>query len=158
MLQSWSVNQSSLTALEDFGQEIPDGGAVLVLPVVRLGSGYTLAMQQSKVTLALDLDVAFDGQRAFVLNAGDVSFHPRVGAEYVFRESVALRAGVSRVQVSDQIGGLNLTPNVGAGLRLSQISLDYGFGDFAGLSSDLGLSHRISAHLTLQQPRLKRPD
>jgi hypothetical protein len=157
MLQSWSINKSSLVQLADFQQEIPEGGTFLVLPVARLGGGYRAMMGPSTVTLALDLDVAFDGQQAFVLNAGDVSFHPRLGAEYTFKEVVSLRAGISRVLVSDAIG-FDVTPTVGAGLRLNQISLDYGFGDFAGLTSDLGFSHRVSARLILQQPRLKRDE
>ena len=48
---------------------------------------------------------------------------------------------------SDTVGGINVTPNVGAGLRLNQFSIDYGFGDFAGITSDLGYSHRIAATL-----------
>lgn len=155
MLQSWSINKGELAQLADFQQEIPEGGTFLVLPVARLGGGYQMPVGSSRLTLAMDVDVAFDGQQAFVLNAGDVSFHPRVGAEYAFKDVVFLRAGISRVQISDDIG-LDVTPTVGAGLQLNQIALDYGFGDFAGLSSDLGFSHRISARLTLQQPRMKR--
>ncbi len=155
MLQSWSINQGELAQLEDFGQEIPEGGTFLVLPVLRLGAGYAFPFEQSKLLFAADLDVAFDGQQAFVLNAGDVSFHPRIGAEYSFKDVVLLRAGISRLLVSDALG-VDVTPNVGAGLKLNQFTIDYGFGDFAGVSSDLGFSHRISARLILQQPRLKR--
>ncbi|MEZ4700400.1 MAG: PorV/PorQ family protein [Rhodothermales bacterium] len=158
MLQSWSVNKAELAALEDFGQEIPNGGTVLVLPVLRLGAGYVAPLRSSSLTLAFDMDVAFDGQQAYVLNAGDMSFHPRVGAEYLFKNVVALRAGISRMLVSDTVGGINLTPNVGAGLRLNQFNIDYGFGDFAGLTADLGFSHRIAARLVLQQPRMARPE
>ena len=157
MLQSWSINRSELAQLEDFNQEIPEGGTFLVLPVARLGMGYLQPMGLSKFIVGVDLDVAFDGQQAFVLNAGDISFHPRIGAEYTFRDVVSLRAGISRVLVSDDLG-LDVTPTVGAGLRLNQIFLDYGFGDFAGLTADLGFSHRISARLVLQQPRLKRDE
>ena len=156
MLQTWSTNQGELAALEDFNQEIPDGGTFLVLPVARLGAGYFIPFKQSGLTLAFDMDIAFDGQQAFVLNTGDISYHPRVGVEYVFRDVVALRGGISRVLVSDDLG-LDVTPTVGAGLKLNQISIDYGFGDFAGVSSDLGFSHRIAARLVLQQPRLERP-
>ena len=155
MLQSWSINQGELVQLEDFGQEIPEGGTFLVLPVLRMGAGYTLPFQKSHLLLAADLDIAFDGQQAFVLNAGDVSFHPRIGVEYGFADVVFLRGGISRLLVSDELG-VDVTPNVGAGLKLNQFTIDYGFGDFAGVSSDLGFSHRISARLILQQPRLKR--
>ena len=157
MLQSWSINNSELAQLSDFQQEIPEGGTFVVLPVVRLGAGYTMPLQQeSALMFAVDMDIAFDGQQAFVLNTGDISYHPRVGVEYLFKNVVALRGGISRVLVSDDFG-LDVTPTVGAGLRLNQISVDYGFGDFAGISSDLGFSHRIAARLVLQQPRSKRP-
>ena len=155
MLQTWSINRSELAPLEDIKQEIPEGGTFLVLPVARLGAGYLVQMGLSRLILAADLDVAFDGQQAYVLNAGDVSFHPRIGGEFTFKEVVSLRAGVSRVLVNSDFG-IDVTPTVGAGLRLNQIFLDYGFGDFAGISSDLGFSHRISARLVLEQPRLKR--
>ncbi|MEM8489041.1 MAG: PorV/PorQ family protein, partial [Bacteroidota bacterium] len=59
MLQSWSINQGELSQLEDFGQELPEGGTFVVLPVLRLGAGYHLPMDQSHLLLAADLDVAF---------------------------------------------------------------------------------------------------
>ncbi|NBB75620.1 MAG: PorV/PorQ family protein [Bacteroidetes bacterium] len=167
MLQSWSVNRSAFQATdgdgnsipfeEAFGQAIPVGGTALVLPVARLGSGIVLPIGTAhRVTLGLDVDLAFDGQQAFVPNVGDVSFHPRIGGEYSYKDVVALRAGVNRMQVGDDIG-LDVTPSVGAGLTLDQFSIDVSFGDFTGLTAeDLGYSYRISAQLRLEQPGLKR--
>ena len=34
--------------------------------------------------------------------------------------------------------GLDIVPSVGAWIRLGPLSIDYGFGDFGGLVSDLG--------------------
>lgn len=167
MLQSWSVNPDAFQATdgdgnpisyeEAFDQELPEGGTALVLPVARLGSGLVVPLGAAhRVTLGLDVDVAFDGQRAFVPNVGDVSFHPRLGGEYSYRGVVALRAGVNRVQYGEDIG-LDVTPSVGAGLNIEQFSLDVSFGDFAGLTAeDLGYSYRISAQLRLEQPGLRR--
>lgn len=167
MLQSWSVNPDAFQATdgdgnpvpyeEAFGQAIPEGGTALVLPVARLGSGVVLPIGAvHRVTLGLDVDLAFDGQQAFVPNVGDVSFHPRIGGEYSYNDVVALRAGVNRVQMGDAIG-FDMTPSVGAGLTLDQFSIDVSFGDFAGLTAeDLGYSYRISAQLRLEQPGLKR--
>jgi hypothetical protein len=125
--------------------------------VARLGSGVVLPIGAAhRVTLGLDVDLAFDGQQAFVPNVGDVSFHPRVGGEYSYKDVVALRAGVNRVQVGEAIG-LDVTPSVGAGLTLDQFSIDVSFGDFTGLTAeDLGYSYRISAQLRLEQPGLRR--
>jgi hypothetical protein len=188
MLQSWSVNPSAFevnctnpldgepfdACLNDdgsliegnaaryqavFDQRIPQGGTALVLPVARLGSGAVWPVGDGHtVTVGLDVDVAVDGQRAFVPNIGDVSFHPRLGAAFRYAGVVELRGGLRRLQVGDEIG-VDLTPSVGAGLDLEQVSVDFSFGDFAGLvAEDLGFSYRISAQLRLEQPGLERPE
>ncbi len=154
--QAYESNADRYRAL--FDQRMPEGGTELVLPVARLGAGTMLPVAgASEVTLGLDMDVFFDGRGAYAASVGDVSFEPRLGAEFDYRGVVALRGGISRVQYGEDLG-LSLTPSVGAGLRLAQFSVDYAFGDFAGASRDLGFSHRISAQLRLEQPRLKRGD
>jgi hypothetical protein len=156
MLQSWSVNQGALGNISEvFGQELPSGGTELVLPVARLGSGLILPMGANRLVFGVDLDMAFDGQNAFVANIGDISFHPRLGTEFVIQDVVALRAGINRFTFID---GMSVTPSVGTGLQLKQLSFDYGFGDFAGLASELGFSHRVSIRLVLEQPGLKRSE
>lgn len=152
MLQSWTVNEGSLTNLvEVFGDEMPEGGTELVLPVLRLGSARIIPVGPGTVTVSADVDVAFDGQQANAFSAGEVSFHPRLGTEYAWRDLIALRMGLSRIQYVDG-DGLDLTPTLGAGLRLERIRMDYGFGDFAGLVSDLGFSHRISVNFLISSP------
>jgi len=145
MLQSWSVNNEELTDLvEVFGEELPEGGTELVLPVARLGAARSVDFSSSKLIVSMDADVAFDGQQANSFGAGDISLHPRLGAEYSYMDLVAVRVGFSRIQ-HVEAEGLDLTPTAGAGLRFGGIAVDYSFGDFAGLVSDLGYSHRVSA-------------
>ena len=162
MLQSWSINEAAfaldarddedLTFSEVFGQDLPTGGTALVLPVVRLGSGAVWPVGRHAVTLGFDTDIAFDGQQAFVPNIGDVSFHPRLGGAFSYAGVAELRAGISRVQVGEDIG-LDITPSVGAGLTLNQVAIDFSFGDFAGLTAqDLGYSYRISARVRFEPP------
>ena len=169
MLQSWSVNASAFaiddtnpttgeayTFEEVFDQELPQGETFLVLPVARLGSGIIFpAGTGNTLTVGLDLDVAFDGQQVNAFNAGDVSFHPRAGTEFNFRNVVALRVGINRVSHGSSYG-LDIVPSAGAGLRLSAFTVDYGFGDFGGLTSELGYSHRISVHYSLERQSLRR--
>ena len=158
MLQTWSVNNEAFAEAEatyaDF--DIPAGGVEYVLPVMRLGSGMIVPFgDETSMTLGFDVDVAFDGQQAYALNTGDLSFHPRIGGEFNYKGVVALRAGLNQATSSDR-DGFSVTPAIGAGLNLNMIGVDYGFGDFAGLSSDLGYSHRISVHLRLNQSRWER--
>lgn len=151
MLQSWTVNEGALTNLvEVFGDDMPEGGTELVLPVVRMGVARMVTAGQGVATFAVDMDMAFDGQQANAWNAGDVSFHPRIGAEYAYRDAVALRAGLSRIQPVEG-EGLDVVPTIGAGLHFHRIHVDYGFGDFAGLVADLGRSHRISVNFLIRQ-------
>ncbi|MEM8557409.1 MAG: PorV/PorQ family protein [Bacteroidota bacterium] len=172
MLQAWTVNDAAFQDLyEDpdnpgsflgfsdvFGQDAPVGLTELVLPVARLGTAYALPVTEDiGLNLGFDLDLAFDGQQAYVFNAGDLSFRPRLGTEVTYRGLVALRAGIADVTTSDRYG-TQLTPTIGAGLALDQINVDYGFGDFGGLQSELGSTHRISVMLTLEQPRFARAD
>jgi hypothetical protein len=153
MLQTWSVNAEAVQPIGDvFGETLPEGGTELVLPVLRLGSGYVLPMGEHRLTFGLDVDLAFEGQKANVWNAGEVSMHPRLGAEYSFRDAIALRAGINRIG-SNASGGTDIVPTVGAGVHLSRFSVDYGFGDFAGIPSELGYSHRISASVTFGPAR-----
>jgi hypothetical protein len=169
MYQSWSVNPDAFNTNDDlnpatgqpytfqetFGQELPSGGTYVVPPVARIGTGYALPLGTSSLTIGADVDLAFDGQEAYAFNAGPVSLHPRVGTEFNYRGVIALRAGVARLAPGPN-DELQFTPALGAGLQLAQVSLDYGFGDFAGATSDLGLTHRIAARLTLEQPRMAR--
>jgi len=153
MLQSWTVNSSSLQNLKDvFGDDLPEGGTEIVLPVIRLGSGYEIVYPDSRLQLAFDVDIAFDGQQGNAISVGKSSYHPRVGAEYSYHDAFALRAGLSRIQKTDR-EGWDITPTIGAGFSLSKVQFDYGFGDFAGLVSDLGYSHRLSVQLLLSTSR-----
>ena len=168
MLQSWSVNPSAFaiddtnpntgapyTFQEVFAQELPTGETFLVLPVLRLGSGLVLPVGLlSTVTIGLDMDFAFDGQQANAFSAGAISVHPRAGVEYSFQQVLAIRAGINRL--ASGTSGLDIVPSVGAGFRLGSIAVDYGFGDFGGLVSELGYSHRISVHFSLERQRWAR--
>lgn len=142
MVQSWSVDAERFEQLE--GEARPVGLTEKVERVVRLGAATETALSPAVgLTLAADVDLGFDGRRANVLDAGGVSFQPRAGAEVRFRDVLALRAGVSDVTTNERFG-TQLTPAVGAGVRLGGLAVDYGFGDFGGLSSELGFSHRVS--------------
>ena len=142
MVQSWSVDAERFAEVEEASR--PVGLTELVLPVARLGASTDVPLSDDlALTLATDLDLAFDGQSANVLDAGGVSFRPRLGAEMTYRDVLAFRAGIADVATSDDFG-TQLTPSVGAGVRLGRFDVDYGFGDFGGLASELGYAHRVS--------------
>ena len=142
MVQSWSVDAERFAEVEE--ESRPVGLTEIVLPVARLGASTRLPLSADiGLTLATDLDLAFDGQKANVIDAGPVSLRPRLGGELSYRDLVAFRAGISDVATGESFG-TQLTPTVGAGVRLGGLDVDYSFGDFGGLASELGYSHRVS--------------
>ena len=155
MLQSWSVDEARF---EDVPEESrPQGLNQYVRPVARLGAATEIPLSDDiGLMSAADLDLGFDGRSANVLDAGGVSFLPRVGAELNYRQILAFRAGISDLATSDRFG-TQLTPTVGAGIRLGQFDVDYGFGDFGGLASDLGMAHRVSLAYRFGAERVPAP-
>ena len=142
MIQAWSVDEAQFEQVSE--ESRPVGLTEVVLPVARLGASSARSLSDDVgLTLAADLDLGFDGQRANTFNLGDVTFRPRIGGEMTYRDLLAFRAGIAEVTTNERFG-TQITPSVGAGVRLGALAVDYGFGDFGGLTSELGYSHRVS--------------
>ena len=155
MLQSWSIDEAQFEQLDAASR--PVGLTEIVLPVARLGASTQIPFGENfGITAAADLDLGFDGQRANVLNAGDLTFRPRIGGELLYRDALAFRAGIADLTTNAEFG-TQITPAVGMGLKLGALNVDYSFGDFGGLSSELGYSHRVSVGYRLSGDRFARP-
>ncbi len=155
MVQSWSVDADRFAEVPE--ESRPVGLTEIVLPVARLGASTLVPLSADVgLTLAADVDLAFDGQKANVIDAGVVSFRPRVGGELSYRDLLAFRAGISDVATGETFG-TQLTPTVGAGVRVGGLDVDYSFGDFGGLASELGFSHRVSLAYRFGAPASPAP-
>lgn len=155
MVQTWSVDAARFEQLAE--ESRPVGLTEIVLPVARLGASTRVPLSDDiGLTLAGDLDLGFDGQRANVVDAGGLSFRPRLGGELAYRNALALRAGLSELTQND-LYGTQMTPSVGVGFALGPVNVDYGFGDFGGLSSELGYAHRLSVGYRLTNSGFARP-
>lgn len=149
LLTFWSVNENELEPLrnyfsdEQIDQAFPRGQAEVSLPYLRTGVAWVHAFDDLTLAAGVDLDLMFEGRDRFVINAGPVSFHPRVGLEAGYLNSLFFRAGLADISTTFD-NRVNLSPAVGTGFRVGTVFVDYGFGSFAGNSSVLGNSHRIS--------------
>jgi hypothetical protein len=124
------------------------GTTELISPTLKLGSAYFIDAFDGRFAPAADVDVRFDN-RQYASNAhlGMVSFDFHSGLEFDFRQIVAVRGGYS------DIG----TFNVGAGIRLPKLSIDYSFARFNGGEQDnLDSTHRISLTFTLEAEQFAR--
>lgn len=118
----------------------------LISPTLKLGSAYFIEAFGGRLAPAVDIDLRFENRRyASNTHIGPVSLDLHSGMEFDFRNLVALRVGYS------DIGSLNL----GAGIHLPKLNLDYSFSKFDGVNQ-LGNTHRISITFTLEAEQFAR--
>ncbi|MFA5669549.1 MAG: PorV/PorQ family protein [Balneolaceae bacterium] len=140
----WDVNENEFEGFQEvFGDSIPSGQNEYVLPSVSLGASKEFSFNDFKLITALDTELLFENRRAYYLNVGSMSLEPHVGAELSYKDLISFRTGVTDF-VTDPVSGFSVSPTLGLGLQLKSFNLDYGFASFAGSTSTLGFTHRIS--------------
>lgn len=149
MMKFWSVNESEFGNFEEnFGDEIPSGQNERVLPTLKAGVGHSRQFGDFLMTGALDVDMRFENRQAFFINIGRVSFEPHAGVETTYKERLSLRVGLTDV-TTDTRGSVYISPTLGAGIHLKNVFVDYGFANFGGGATSLGVTHRISLRVTI---------
>lgn len=149
MMKLWTVNQDELKELADsFQDEIPEGVNERVPPTVKFGVSQFFEFGNFTLLAAADTDFRFEGRQAYYINLGDASIEPHIGSELGYQNLLFLRAGITDFN-TDPDGSFYVSPTLGAGLRVGSVYLDYGFASFAGISSDLGFTHRLSLKVDL---------
>lgn len=117
-------------AIQNLGTKLKYVGEGDKLPLrIKLGIGHRL-IQSPLNKLILGLDV--------ISETGEGRYHLNSGLEYSFREIASVRVGYNTDRVSSL--GSKAGFSLGAGLKFSQYSIDYGFVPYG----DLGDSHRLS--------------
>lgn len=118
----------------------------LISPTMKVGSAYFIEAFGGRFTPAFDVDFRFEN-RAYASQAhlGGISLDFHSGLEFDFQNLVALRIGYG------DIGSLN----VGAGVHLQKLTIDYSFAKFDG-ANQLGNTHRISLTFTLEAEQFAR--
>ena len=157
---AWTFNTSTFEqAFVNTGNDVPQNRVEITPPTARLGIGYDLRLGSNlSFLLAVDNDFYFDGPRsASVVQLGNISLDPRVGAEIAYvndedRKVAALRGGFYNLQNIKDLEGEDATglfPTIGAGIGVGNFQIDYALANIGNLSENLH-SHVISLKLQLQ--------
>lgn len=154
MQKMWTVNEEefqtdTLSFQELFGDEIPSGQNEYVLPSIRLGASKTFIINDFDFVAATDFNLLFENRRAYYMNIGSMSIEPHLGAEATYKKRISVRAGLTDF-ITDPESGFSVSPTLGLGFRVATFYIDYGFASFAGNSSNLGYTHRISLKFNLK--------
>jgi hypothetical protein len=140
---AWSFNTEQFAdVFAATGNEIPQNSLELTLPKLIPGVAYTTDLSKKfSLTTALDLDVTFDGQRNVVVSSDPISIDPHAGFELGFDKFIFLRGGIGNIQKVKELSGRKTTvaqPNVGIGIKLKNLTIDYALTYLGSTSESLG--------------------
>lgn len=139
---AWTYNTENLEAVfKETGNAIPENGLEVTLPRLILGTAFkTNIVKKITVNPAIDLDITFDGKRNVPVKTDVMSIDPKVGVEFGYDDFIFLRAGLGNIQTIKNIDASTSTtaqPNIGIGLRLKNVTIDYALTNIGNTSESL---------------------
>ena len=151
----YSFTDAEVQVFRQTGNEVPKNSLELTLPKFILGAAKKVDISEDFTLLAeVNLDINTDGKRNTLLKTNFISGDPHLGIEAGYKDIIYLRGGIGNIQ---QIKDLNyeqqwtLQPNIGLGLKLKQITLDYALSDLAN-DNTLQYSHVFSIRAVVNPP------
>lgn len=145
---SWSIADEELADVyAQTGNELSSRSVEVTLPRVVLGAARSfLFFNHFTLLTSLDLVVTTDGKRNTLIKSDPFSLDPAFGLEFGYKGLAFLRGGVGQFQeIKDFDGTTSWTyqPNVGVGLKIQEVAIDYAFTDIGDQAAGL-YSHVFS--------------
>lgn len=145
---AWSHNASEFEEIyARTGNDVPINSLEVTLPRLILGGSRSLSFSENMGLLtSMDLEVTFDGKRNTRIRTDLVSIDPKAGLEFDYKKTAFLRFGVNQIQqIRDFDRSISWTfqPNMGVGVKLNELTIDYALTDIGDLAPGL-FSHVFS--------------
>jgi len=130
---NYTLDQRTIDVFQQTGNDIPVNSVEVTLPRLMLGAARQFKFgQKVELIAALDLENTFDGRRNTLIQSDFVSIDPRLGIELGYAGIVYIRTGITNMQYVTDINDertLTVQPNIGLGLKIKSVSLDYALTD-----------------------------
>ena len=157
---SWTFDfrDTEKQVLEMTGNIIPESSLEVTRPTFTFGTSYHNQFKKIGIEAELDLIITTDGPRNTLVSGRYSSIDPAFGLELNYNRFIFLRGGVNNIQ--EELNMQNnpvwtIQPNLGVGLKLGKLRLDYAFSDVDGKEQNT-YSHIISLSLDLDFGYLKK--
>ncbi|MGB0402954.1 MAG: PorV/PorQ family protein [Salibacteraceae bacterium] len=138
---SYSLDQKTIEVFQATGNDIPENGLEITVPRVVIGVGREFEFKKFYILPELNFETTFDGQRNTLIQGDPVSIDPYFGMEVSYNKLVFIRGGVGNFQrVKAEVGDHKETtfqPNIGIGLSLKGVTIDYALTDIGDQSTAL---------------------
>ncbi len=130
---SYTLDQRTIDVFQQTNNDIPQNSVEVTLPRMMLGVARQFKFgEKFDLIAAVDLENTFDGRRNTLIQSARWSSDPRIGLELGYAGVVYVRTGlsyfqyVSNIQDEDQ---LTMQPNIGLGLKIKSVAIDYALTD-----------------------------
>lgn len=140
---AWSYTLSD-QVIETFtltGNEIPENSLEVTLPRLLLGAAHKFEIKDKFTILPeIDFDITTDGRRNTLIKSGFASVDPHLGVEAGYKDIVFLRMGMGNFQQAlndNNETAWTFQPNIGIGVRIKRITIDYALTDIGDQSTAL---------------------
>lgn len=137
---SYTLDDETKQVFELTGNEIPVNSLEVTLPRLILGAGREFQIKKVSLLAEANAMLTTDGQRNVLISASPVSIDPSIGIEAGYNKIIYLRAGIGNIQRVKDFDGSEIfiiQPNIGLGLRIKNLSLDYALSDIGNVSDVL---------------------
>jgi len=120
------------------GNELPQNGLELTLPRLILGASRNFTIKEDiSLLVEINTDITTDGRRNVLISGNPFSIDPHIGAEVNIKKMVFIRSGIGNIQKNPDLTGkmiYTIQPNIGLGLRLKGVTLEYALTDIGDAS------------------------
>ena len=150
---NFTFSDRMLEVWELTGNEIPENSLELTLPKITLGAAKKVIVKENFSVLGeLNFAISTDGKRNVLISGDPFSIDPHLGIETGYKNLVFLRGGIGNIQKEKtELGNRTTTtfqPNLGVGVKLKILTIDYAFTDIGDQSVGL-FSHVFSLKLDI---------
>jgi hypothetical protein len=156
---AWSFNltEDEKRTFQSTENEIPKSSTEITLPRLIIGAATHGESGNFSYLAEVDLNISTNGTKSALLAANRFSIDPAIGLEGGFMQKVFIRAGIGNIQrvinpTNTSARSFELQPNVGLGLKLGKLKVDYALANIGSVSSILS-SHIFSLALDFEPRR-----
>ena len=155
---SYSIDDKTKEVFLATGNEIPENTLEITLPRFIPGIGRMWKIKEIDLLTEVNFMMTTDGQRNSLISGKVFNVDPSFGFEASYKNTVFLRGGVGNFQRIKTFEGdaISLQPNIGLGLRIRSLYLDYALSDIGNVS-DVLYSNVFSLKLLLREKLKAKP-
>jgi hypothetical protein len=154
---AWSFNldEESKEIFRNTNNQVPESSVESTLPRLILGSAYKNSYKDFTYLVEVDATLSTDGRQSGIISSDKFDFEPSLGIEIGYVNKVFLRAGIGNIQkaldqVNPELTKTEFQPNIGLGIKLGRLSVDYALANVGNVSGVLA-SHIFSVKLSFAE-------